>query len=110
MKKRGLEKHYKKISFIFAVSLVLSILTTLSFKISIFKQLELKTVDYRFRKSGRYSKKNNSDIVIVSIDDNSLKYFSKNGISWPWPRGRSRSFRRMGMEFEPRIVAFCCNW
>ena len=24
--------------------------------------------------------------VIIAIDDNSLEYFTKNNVSWPWPR------------------------
>ncbi len=85
MKKNIIEKHYKNIFMILAVVLIIAISTYFLFKIPFFRQLELKSVDYRFRYRENKFKKD-KDIVIIAIDDRSLKYFNKNGISWPWPR------------------------
>ena len=85
MKRKGLEKYYKNTLFVGLISVLVGLFVFGLFKIAFFDQLELKSIDYRFRRAvKKYNK--NQDIVIVSIDDNSLKYFGNNGISWPWPR------------------------
>jgi adenylate cyclase len=47
--------------------------------------LENRFLDYRFN-NWSYEATPDSNIIIVSIDDNSLDYFAENGTSWPWPR------------------------
>jgi adenylate cyclase len=85
MKRKGLEKYYKKTFFIISISIIIGLTVFGLFKIAFLEQLELKSIDYRFRETSQLFKQNDN-IVIVSIDDNSLKYFRNNGISWPWPR------------------------
>lgn len=80
-----IDKLYKKTFVIFSVSFLVSAFVFFLFGFSIMKHLELKTVDYRFRKFSD-SVKADTSIVIVAIDDNSLEFFGKNNISWPWPR------------------------
>jgi len=85
MRKMRIDRLYKRTSVIFAISLVIAGLVYLLFEISILKHLELKTVDYRFRKFN-ISAQADTNIVIIAIDDNSLEYFTENNVSWPWPR------------------------
>ncbi|MGB2687834.1 MAG: CHASE2 domain-containing protein, partial [Desulfobacterales bacterium] len=47
--------------------------------------LEAKTLDARFSII-EPPETASKDIILVGIDDSSLKYFADNGISWPWPR------------------------
>ena len=54
-------------------------------QISALQTVELKSLDYRFVHFP-LSAQADSNIVLVAIDKNSLDYFSKNGISYPWPR------------------------
>jgi len=49
------------------------------------KQLEWKTVDYRFR-SFTIPERADSNVVLVAIDNTSLDYFEDFGVLWKWPR------------------------
>lgn len=46
--------------------------------------LEAKTLDALFGLN--HLPKEANDVVMIGIDDASLKFFGDNGISWPWPR------------------------
>ncbi len=75
--------HLKRFKAILAICLVgLSILLS---NLSLFEDLENKLLDLRFRQWNSGTKPD-SNIVIVTIDDGSLDYFTQNGTSWPWPR------------------------
>ena len=41
--------------------------------------------DFKFRKIP-LNNAPNKDIILIAIDDSSLRYFQENGISYPWPR------------------------
>ena len=47
--------------------------------------LEAKSLDARFS-TIEPPETASKDIILVGIDDSSLKYFAENSISWPWPR------------------------
>jgi adenylate cyclase len=80
-----LSKLYKKWYVLAAAALLLTFLVFI-FSLSDFvKETELKLLDYRFRLDP-VPEKADTNVVIVAIDDFSLDFFSKNGISWPWPR------------------------
>ncbi len=73
--------------FRFAVSAVIGLiaayLTSLS---SLGKSVELNALDIQFRLA-QNSRTPDSNIVIVTIDQNSLQYFKKTiKTGWPWPR------------------------
>ena len=75
------KKWYSGLVFAFLISFLVVILQRFSFM----QILEVKTLDARFS-IVEPPEKVSEDIILVVIDDSSLKYFSDNGISWPWPR------------------------
>ena len=78
-------KHYKKwySGFVFAV--LITFLVVLLQRFSFMQILEAKSLDARFS-IAEPPETASKDIILVGIDDSSLKYFADNGISWPWPR------------------------
>jgi len=78
-------QHYKKwySGFVFAV--LITLLVVLVQRFSFMQILEAKSLDARFSTIER-PETASKDIILVGIDDSSLKYFADNGISWPWPR------------------------
>ncbi|MCD4819843.1 MAG: adenylate/guanylate cyclase domain-containing protein [Candidatus Cloacimonetes bacterium] len=78
-------KDHRKKEFVIIFSLLFTLIIYLFSLTTFGKELEDKTIDLRFR-SFPIPEKADSSIVLISIDDNSLNYFSENGISWPWPR------------------------
>ena len=78
-------KHYKKwySGFVFAV--LITLLVVLLQRFSFMQILEAKSLDARFSII-EPPETASKDIILVGIDDSSLKYFADNGISWPWPR------------------------
>ncbi|MEA2104627.1 MAG: adenylate/guanylate cyclase domain-containing protein [Candidatus Cloacimonadota bacterium] len=83
--KARLTKNYKKWYIGFFLAIVISLIVSFLQESEFGKQLELKTLDYRFRKFTCPAKAD-TNIVLVSIDDSSLDYFSSFGIYWKWPR------------------------
>jgi adenylate cyclase len=78
-------RHYRKwyIGILFAILIALLVVFLQQF--SFMQILEAKTLDARFS-ANAFPETASKDIVLVGIDDSSLKYFADNGISWPWPR------------------------
>lgn len=50
-----------------------------------FRDIENRALDYWFRLY-TISEEKVDDVVIVAIDDSSLRHFAENRIAWPWPR------------------------
>ncbi|NTW50012.1 MAG: adenylate/guanylate cyclase domain-containing protein [Chlorobiales bacterium] len=50
-----------------------------------FDTLESQSFDYRLLHVG-VSQKADTSVVLVTIDQNSLDFFEKQSVSWPWPR------------------------
>lgn len=48
--------------------------------------VELKTLDWRFRRLSDPARHDKS-IVLVTVDQASLDHFEKESLYWPWPRG-----------------------
>lgn len=78
-------KHYRKwyIGLVFAF--LIALLTIILQRFSFMQILEAKTLDARFS-TNKFPETASKDVILVGIDDSSLKYFADNGISWPWPR------------------------
>jgi adenylate cyclase len=72
---------YTGLFFAFLIALLVVFLQRFSFM----QILEAKALDARFS-TNKFPKTAAKDIILVGIDDSSLKYFADNGISWPWPR------------------------
>src|SRR3989339_129701 len=49
------------------------------------ESVELKTLDFRYGMSSKVIK-HNSDVVILTIDDNSIELLQDEFGSWPWNR------------------------
>ena len=78
-------KHYRKWYAGFVFALLITFLIVFSQRFSFMQILEAKTLDARFS-TNKMPETASKDIILVGIDDSSLKYFADNGISWPWPR------------------------
>jgi adenylate cyclase len=78
-------KHYKKWYSGLVFAFLITILIVLLQRFSFMQILESKTLDARFSII-EPPETASKDIILVGIDDSSLKYFADNGISWPWPR------------------------
>lgn len=77
-------RHYKHwFTGLITAVLITSILVTLR-PLSFMQVLEAKTLDARFGLNR--PPEDAKDVVMIGIDDASLKFFGDNGISWPWPR------------------------
>ena len=78
-------QHYKKWYSGFVCAVLITILVVLLQRFSFMQMMEAKTLDARFSIIEPPETASN-DIILVGIDDSSLKYFADNHISWPWPR------------------------
>ena len=78
-------KHYKKWYSGLVFAFLITILVVLLQRFSFMQILEAKSLDARFS-IVEPPETASKDIILVGIDDSSLKYFADNGISWPWPR------------------------
>ncbi len=83
--KISLSKIYKKwYCILLAAMLIVSIIISIT-GIDFAGDMESRAWDYYYRIYPG-DDHNTDNIVIVTIDDSSLEFFVKNGISWPWPR------------------------
>jgi len=64
---------------------------------SLFKTWEMKTYDLRMVTTHRGSIKP-ENVVLLYVDEPSLRYMEDQGLSWPWPR-----------ELHPLTIDFCIN-
>ncbi|MBC8384043.1 MAG: CHASE2 domain-containing protein, partial [Candidatus Cloacimonetes bacterium] len=78
-------KLYKSWYVLLLFALILLFCTYLIVSSAFMEEMEYKLIDLRF-KLAPIPARADSNIVIVTIDDGSLKFFSDNGISYPWPR------------------------
>ena len=78
-------KIYKRWYIGLIIAVIIAILVSLFYETDIGKQLEWKTVDYRFRKF-TVPERADSNVVLVAIDNTSLNYFEDFGVLWKWPR------------------------
>ncbi len=85
-----MKKVIKKISkykyFNIVITAFLTILLVSIFDLfGYYDSFELRLFDFRTELTADYNKPD-TNIVMVAIDDNSLEFFEKNEVSWPWPR------------------------
>ncbi|MBW2640633.1 MAG: CHASE2 domain-containing protein [Deltaproteobacteria bacterium] len=78
-------KQYKKWYSGLVCAVLICFLVILVQQFSFMQIIDAKTLDARFSIIEPPDKAS-EDIILVGIDDSSLKYFSDNGIPWPWPR------------------------
>ncbi|MBN2018259.1 MAG: adenylate/guanylate cyclase domain-containing protein [Candidatus Cloacimonetes bacterium] len=78
-------KIYKKWYIGMVIAVIIGLIVTLFHGTDIGKQLEWKTVDYRFRKY-TIPQRADSNVVLVAIDNTSLDYLESFGYLWKWPR------------------------
>ena len=78
-------KFYKSWYVLLLFALILLLFTYLICSSDFMKEVEYKLIDLRF-KLVPIPERADSNVVIVTIDNGSLKFFSENGISYPWPR------------------------
>ena len=78
-------QRYKKWSSGLVFAALITLLVVLLQRFSFMQILEAKSLDARFSTT-EPPETASKDIILVGIDDSSLKYFADNGISWPWPR------------------------
>jgi len=80
-----LTRKKKKILIAVLISSIISLLVSICLILNIFKVFELKTVDLR-QNITRSGKKTPKDIVVILIDESSLKALENVYGRWPWPR------------------------
>ena len=78
-------KQYKKWYSGLVCAVLICFLVILVQQFTFMQILDAKALDARFSII-KPPDKASEDIILIGIDDSSLKYFSDNGISWPWPR------------------------
>jgi adenylate cyclase len=83
---RWYEKHYKDWWLIPLLALLLAAVTHLLVGLPLFRELETKTVDFRFRLCPQ-PEAADTNIVLIAVDQGSLEYIQKNlRQGWPFPR------------------------
>jgi adenylate cyclase len=98
-------KKYKKPVFIFCFALILAAILSFVGALNPLKELEYKTIDFRFR-AHPTEEKADKDILLVAIDDYSLQEFSNNGISWPWPHDFYQIFVQFAAQSGAKNILF----
>jgi adenylate cyclase len=91
-------------SFLFSALLTVSVLTG-SLLIAwspVGNQLENLTVDWRFRSRAKSDPPADPRILVISIDEDSLKEFGR----WPWPRRIHAQLLHLLTKRAPKAIAF----
>ncbi len=78
-------KKYKSWYINLLIALVLSLIILFFQKTSFFQDFESKTLDYRFRLFP-IANRTDPNVVMIAIDDNSLRDMRQNRVVWPWAR------------------------
>lgn len=78
-------KRYKQLWMLALMALILSTFSHYVGKLSFLKEVESKTTDLRFRLAPKPAMAD-TNIVMIALDDASLKYVNSFGQGWPWPR------------------------
>lgn len=95
----------KKFILILSVSLGAAALTALLFLAGVLEGLEYKTLDARFHRFARQSEAD-TNIVIVAIDEESLREFKRNNIYWKWPRDLYAAMVSHISKGRPKAILF----
>lgn len=82
---RWFSRFYKSFGMITLMALLLSLTGFVIGKTGLWTDFENKTIDFRFR-AYPIPERADSNIVLIAIDDASLKYANSLGQGWPLPR------------------------
>ncbi len=77
--------YWKKWYALLLTAIVIVLLGLLIERVGFIKDIESRTLDYRFKTFTR-AEEADEDVVMLVIDDSSLEFFMSVGLSWPWPR------------------------
>lgn len=79
-------KHYKHWAMLVLMAALLTLLMSALANTRVMRNMELGSMDLRFRFTPQ-PEKADSSIVMIAIDDSSLKYVREHlHMGWPWPR------------------------
>lgn len=70
---------------IILIAFLLSLLFTYFAQVNFFEEIENQITDSKFCQFEN-PQEADSSVVLITIDDSSVKYLSENGLSYPWPR------------------------
>lgn len=76
---------YKKLYFIVLLSFLVTFIVYILQSYPFFKDIENRALDYRFRFYPLKTEKVD-EVIMIAIDESSLRHFVSNRVSWPWPR------------------------
>ena len=88
-----------------AISLACGLAVVFLFKLKVLDSLELKTLDFRFRHL-EHAVKADTNIVMVAIDEKSLRAFKDHNIVWKWPRDLYAALVRYFHRGGAKVVVF----
>ncbi len=80
-------------------------LTTFLVRLNVLKDLELGSLDARFRLLAR-PERASRDVVLAVIDDKSLEAFKQNNVVWKWPRDIYAVLVRYLQRGGARVIVF----
>ncbi len=80
--------------------------TSLLMRLGFFQTLELRTLDYRFRYLGAAARRPRPDIVLIEIDDFSIKSLEPAFGRWPWPRDAHAALVDFLSRAPARLIVF----
>ncbi len=82
---QALFRYYPQGWYKLLLALLLALFALAIARVPLLQDLENRSLDYRFSHfQGKVYP--DSSILLVSIDNGSLDYFAKMGLTWPWPR------------------------
>lgn len=87
------------------MAVLLSAAAGISVFSSFFDRLEILTTDYRYR-SWNSDTRPSDQIVVIDIDDESLKFFEPEFGAWPWPRSVYKKVIEYLSLSQPKAVLF----
>jgi len=96
-------RSFKRISLGMAILMIAA--ASISTFSSFFDRLETLTTDYRYR-SWNSDAKPSDQIVVIDIDDESLKFFEPEFGAWPWPRSVYKKVIEYLSLSQPKAVLF----
>lgn len=72
----------------------------------IFQQMEHLSIDWRFKMRAAADEKATEKLLLVGIDDHSLKAYKNDWGKWPWPRTIHAEFLKSMKYEKPPVVGF----
>ncbi|MCE5250440.1 adenylate/guanylate cyclase domain-containing protein [bacterium] len=101
----GLSERKKNLVIDIIVTFIVFCVMTVMFAAGIFRSLDWKLFD-AFMNVRRHTPVHSENVVIVSIDERSLQFFQKRGVSWQWPRDFYAHLVRYLTQCDARAIVF----